>query len=82
MADRWFVSVTADTGDNLHLPKVENQGVVGVDLDVLSLATLSIGETVSVPKPHKALLNRPCRLSHSLSHKQKGLVNRQKVKEN
>jgi putative transposase len=80
MADRWFVSITVDTPDNPHLPKAENQGVVGVDLGVTALATLSTGERVVGPKPHKALLSRLRRLSKSLSRKQKGSANRRKAK--
>ena len=38
VADRWFVSITVDTKDNSHLPKAENQGVVGVDLGVSARA--------------------------------------------
>lgn len=80
-ADRWFVSITVDTPDNLHLPKAENQGVVGVDLGVSALATLSTGEPpIPGPKPHKALLDRLRRLSRSLSRKQKGSTNRKKAK--
>jgi putative transposase len=80
MADRWFVSITVDTPDNPHLPKAENQGAVGVDLGVTALATLSTGERVVGPKPHKALLSRLRRLSKSLSRKQKGSGNRRKAK--
>ena len=93
VADRWFVSITVDTADDSPLPKAENQGlrsdtspaqqgkdVVGVDLGVSALATLSTGETVAGPKPHKALLGRLRRLSRSLSRKQKGSVNRAKAK--
>lgn len=81
VADRWFVSIAVDTSDNPHLPKAENQGVVGVDLGVSALATLSTGEPpIPGPKPHKALLNRLRRLSRSLSRKQKGSRNRQKAK--
>lgn len=80
VADRWFVSITVDTQDDLHLPKAENQGAVGVDLGVSALATLSTGETVPGPKPHKALLDRLRRLSRSLSRKQKGSANRRKAK--
>lgn len=58
----------------------QNQGVVGVDLGVSALATLSTGETITGPKPHKALLTRLQRLSRSLSRKQKGSANRKKAK--
>ena len=80
VADRWFVSITVDT-DDTPKRKAENQGVVGVDLGVSALATLSTGEPpIPGPKPHKALLNRLRRLSRSLSRKQKGSRNRRKAK--
>ena len=68
VADKWFVSITVVTSDS---PKrrAENQGAVGVDLGVAALATLSTGEKVIGPKPHKALLGRLKRLSRSLSRK-------------
>ena len=70
VADKWFVSITVDTEDS---PKrrAENQGATGVDLGVSALATLSTGEKVVGPKPHKALLKRLKRLSRSLSRKHK-----------
>ena len=80
VADRWFVSITVDTPTNSHLRPAENQGAVGVDLGVAALATLSTGEVIVGPKPHKALLARLKRLSRSLSRKQKGSANRQKAK--
>jgi len=78
-ADRWFVSITVDTDDPPRRP-AENQGVVGVDVGVAVLATLSTGETISGPKPHTALLKRLRRLSRSLSKKQKGSRNRAKAR--
>ena len=81
VADRWFVSIAVDTQDDSHLPQAKNQGVVGVDLGVAALATLSTGEPpIPGPKPHKALLARLQRLSRSLSRKQKGSANRKKAK--
>lgn len=70
VADKWFVSLTVDTED---APKrrAENQGAVGVDLGVSALATLSTGEKVVGPQPHKALFKRLKRLSRSLSRKHK-----------
>jgi putative transposase len=79
-ADRWFVSMAVDTPDDSHLPQAENQGVVGVDLGVSVLATLSTGEAISGPKPHKALLARLKRFSKRLSRKVKGSANRKKAK--
>lgn len=80
VADRWFVSIAVDTVDDSHLPKAENQGAAGVDLGVAALATLSTGEAIDGPKPHKALLGRLKRLSRSLGRKQKGSANRKKAK--
>lgn len=80
VADRWFVSIAVDTPDSSHLPQAENQGEVGVDLGVSALATLSTGESIPGPKPHKALLDRLRRLSRSLSRKQNGSANRRKAK--
>jgi len=80
IADTWYVSLAIDVTDNSHLPEAENQGVVGVDLGVLALATLSTGESITGPKPHKALLGRLRRLSRSLSRKKKGSNNRNKAK--
>lgn len=70
VADKWFVSITVDTED-LPVRSAENQGAAGVDLGVSALATLSTGEKVVGPKPHKALLKRQKRLSRSLSRKHK-----------
>ena len=81
VADRWFVSITVDTLDLSHLPKAENQGVVGVDLGVSALATLSTGEPPTVgPKAYTALLKRLKRLARALSRKEKGSNNRKKAK--
>lgn len=79
VADRWFASITVDTEDPPK-SRAENQGTVGVDLGVAALATLSTGETITGPKPHKALLDRLRRLSRSLSRKQKGSSNRRKAR--
>jgi putative transposase len=68
-ADRWFVSVTVDTPDPPAKPATENQDAVGVDLGVSLFSTLSTGEQVQGPKPHKALLGRLRWLSRSLSRK-------------
>lgn len=80
VADRWFVSINVDTQDDSHLPLAENQGAAGVDLGVSALATLSTGEIIPGPKPHKALLARLQRLSRILSRKEKGSANRKKAK--
>lgn len=80
VADRWFVSVTVDTPDTSHLKEAKNQGIVGVDLGVSTLATLSTGEVIVGPKALKIHLSRLRRLSRSMSRKQKGSANRRKAK--
>ena len=80
VADRWFVSITVDTQEDLPLPKAKNQGAAGVDLGVSALATLSTGEIIRGPKAHKALLCRLQRLSRSLSRKVKGSENHRQAK--
>ena len=79
-AGRWFVSITADTQDTP--PPCESHAVVGVDLGVNRLATLSDGTLIDGRKPHRSLLNRLRRESRALSRKQKGSKNRTKAKTN
>jgi putative transposase len=79
-ADKWFVSITVETQIQRTKAANDNQVAVGVDVGVSDFATLSNGEKIKGPKPHKALLNRLRRLSRSLSRKQKGSKNREKAK--
>ena len=78
-ADRWFVSLSVEIE---HIPPIrENQAVVGVDLGIKALATLS-DDTPPIANP-KALgqkLKQLKRLSRSLSRKVKGSANRLKAK--
>jgi putative transposase len=79
-AGRWYASITVDTPDDPPLPQAENQGVVGVDLGITALATLSNGEKVVGPKALRTLLDKVRRLARSLSRKVKGSQNRAKAK--
>lgn len=79
-ANKWFVSITVDIPEQSKSTANENQVNVGIDLGVSRFATLSTGEIISGPKPHKALISRLKRLSKSLSRKQKGSNNRHKAK--
>ncbi|TAE20579.1 MAG: transposase [Candidatus Kapaibacterium sp.] len=71
-ADTWFVSITVETDD---IPKTsENQAeakphVVGVDVGINALATLSDGRSIAGVKAHKHLLPRLRRQSQALSRK-------------
>jgi len=77
-ADQWFVSLTVEVPD--AIPHRENQAVVGVDLGVKALATLSDGRTFDGPKALRSTLARLKRLSRSLSRKVKGSANQAKAK--
>ena len=78
-AHRWHVSITVDATE-ASLPPAENQGVVGIDLGVSALITLSTGEQWPGPKALRSLLDRLRRLSRSLSRKVKGSRNRDRAK--
>ena len=77
-ADGWYVAILVDTSDCLS-GRLDG-GIVGVDLGVKELATLSTGEVIPSLKPHRAAHARLVRLSRSLSRKQKGSSNRAKAK--
>ena len=79
-AGHWFASITVDTPDDLLPPQADNQGTVGVDFGVTTLAALSTGERITGPKAHRRLLGRLKRLSRGLSRKVKGSANRGKAK--
>ena len=78
VADKWFVSIAVETEIQPKIAK--SQSVIGVDLGVSALATLSNGEIINGAKPNKVLLQRLKRLSRSLSRKIKGSKNRDKAK--
>jgi putative transposase len=80
IANKWFVSITIETFNQKLKTVSENQTTVGIDLGLSYFATLSTGEKIAGPKPHKKLLSRLKRLSRSLSQKQKGSNNRKKAK--
>jgi len=79
VAGHWYASITVDTSDSTQ-PPAENQGAVGMDVGITSLATLSTGEAFEGPKALRNLLTRLRRLSRALSRKVKGSCNRAKAK--
>jgi putative transposase len=78
-AHKWFVSINLETVKAIFTEN-KNQVAVGVDLGLTQFATLSTGEVIAGPKPHKAKMYRLKRLSKSLSRKQKGSTNRRKAR--
>ena len=79
VADHWYVSITVDTSKPLLSP-TENQGAVGVDFGVTTLATLSTGERFIGSKALNNMLDRVRRLACDLSRKVKGSRNYAKAK--
>ena len=76
---KWFVTIAVELDDTQKpLPKTGKS--VGLDLGITDLATLSDGTKIQAPKPLKNKLKKLQRLSKSLSRKQKGSKNREKVK--
>jgi putative transposase len=78
LADRWFANVAVRLTD--PPPPCENQAVMGIDLGVATLATLSTGQKVVGPKPLRRLQKALRRCSKELSRKVKGSANRAKAK--
>jgi putative transposase len=78
-AHKWFVSIAVDIPRTLTTR--ENQAVVGVDLGIKALATLSTGEQFEAPKPLKKSLAKLQRLGRQVSRKQKGSNRRRKAKQ-
>src|SRR5262249_2267214 len=72
----WYVSLQVE--QEQAVPK--NTGpVVGIDLGVKSLATLSDGTVIANPKPLKRRLKKLKRLQRAVSRKVKGSNNRKKA---
>jgi putative transposase len=68
-ADKWFVAIQVEMPGPEPIHNSESP-VVGLDLGIKELATLSDGTKITGTKPHKALLSRLRRLNKSLSRKQ------------
>jgi putative transposase len=75
---RWFVALMIDTDD--VQPVAQPAAVVGVDLGVTALATLSTGEVIEGPRSHKAALKRLRRLNKAQARKRRGSANFRKAK--
>ena len=77
-ADSWFIAFAYEQN---HEPTVKSHEVVGVDLGIKTLATLSTGVVFPNPKHYKAYLSKLCRLAKELSRKENGSSNRFKAKQ-
>lgn len=74
-ADWWFVSLTVKVPDTV-IPPHEGE-IVGIDLGLNRLATLSDGNVFENQKPLRSKLRQLKRQQRSLSRKQKGSQNRE-----
>jgi len=68
-----YLSVLIETQDALEAKT--HSGAVGVDLGLKTFATLSTGEFIKGPKPHRALGKRLRRLNQSRARKTQGSAN-------
>jgi len=80
-AGRWFVSLKAEVENQDLRQKDEDHPVVGVDLGVKTLATVSDGTTFENPKALQSKLRKLQRLQRSLSRKDRGSNKRRKTRE-
>jgi putative transposase len=76
-ADSWFIAFAYEQN---HEPTVKSHEVVGVDLGVKELATLSTGVVFPNPKHYKAHLAKLKRLSRVMARKVKGSSNKDRAK--
>lgn len=76
-ADSWFIAFAYEQN---HEPTVKQYDVVGVDIGVKELATLSTGVVFPNPKHYKTNLEKLRRLSRKFAKKVKGSNNRYKAK--
>ena len=83
VAGRWFVSIAVEVA-SLSSKPAKNQGKVGIDLGVHTLATLwredGTVEKVPGPRPMKELLPRLKMLARSVSRKMLGSNGREKAR--
>ena len=77
-ATKWYAAISVETNKLPH--KRKNHGLVGVDLGIKALATLSNGVKIAGPKAHTALLAKLRRLSQRVSSKIAKSKNQTKAK--
>ncbi len=57
-ADCWYVAIQVNVKDEQYQRQRTGNGVVGIDLGVKALATLSTGDVIQAPKPLKRAMRR------------------------
>jgi putative transposase len=74
-AERWFISFKIDVNVT---PTEKKTDVVGIDLGIKALATLSTGVSIEGIKAYKKYSNKLARLQRQVSRKSLGSANRKK----
>lgn len=77
-ADAWYVQVLIEVYD---LPPVNPQSSVGIDMGLITFATLSTGDKIENPRWYRKAQDKLRRAQKSLSRKKKGSKNRAKARE-
>jgi len=78
VADKWYISIAAK---NVPIEQWEaGQAVIGIDLGVNSVVTMSDGSRVDPPQIYHRALKRLVWRQRRLSRKKRGSANRQKAK--
>lgn len=78
IAETWFASINIETYDK-DIPTCESQTVIGVDLGIKSMLTLSNGKNIENPKPLHKNIKRLKRLQRRFSKKKKGSSNQKRA---
>ena len=76
--DRWYIAISMEIDESIE--RKEDLGIIGVDLGIKTLATLSDGVVFENPKFYSKALKRIKKLSRRLAKKKKGSKNREKAK--
>lgn len=79
-AGRWFVSVLTEVEQTEMAPNTDGP-VLGIDLGINALATLSDGTVYENPRPLKKVLGAIKKLSKRMSRQQRGSNRRRKTKD-
>lgn len=77
-ADRWFCSFTCELERHLSASNAHDD-VIGVDLGVVRLATMSTGEKVPGPRALQRSLHKLRRLARMVSRRQRGSARRRRA---
>lgn len=78
VANRWYASIAVEMDETQFNPTTSAE-VVGVDLGVKTLATLSTGEVYHGPKSYRKSMKTLAKLQRRASKKKKGSKNRKKA---